>query len=90
MFKKILARIQNLENDELMFEQALILAKENNAGLMLLHVFAPSDPSVPVLPNPVLYHYPLVTDELMKRFQSRWEERENQGLEMLKGLSDSP
>ncbi|MEO0646022.1 MAG: universal stress protein [Cyanobacteria bacterium J06650_10] len=45
MFKKILAPIQNLENDEIVFEQALMLAKENNAGLMLLHVFAPNDPS---------------------------------------------
>ena len=88
MFKKILAPIQNLENDEIVFEQALTLAKENNAELMLLHVFAPSDPSVPGLPNPVLYRYPLVTDELMKGFQARWEDTENRGLEMLKALSD--
>lgn len=88
MFKKILAPIQNLENDEIVFEKALTLAKENHAELMLLHVFAPSDPSVPGLPNPMLYRYPLVTDELMKGFQDRWEETENQGLEMLKGLSD--
>lgn len=88
MFKKILAPIQNLENDEVVFEQALALAKENNAGLMLLHVFAPNDPSLPGLASPVLYRYPLVTDELMKGFQGRWEETENQGLEMLKGLSD--
>lgn len=88
MFRKILAPIQNLENDEIVFERALTLAKENNAELMLLHVFAPSDPSVPGLPNPVLYRYPLVTDELMKGFQERWEDTENRGLEMLKALSD--
>jgi len=88
MFRKILAPIQNLENDETVFERALTLAKENNAELMLLHVFAPSDPSVPGLPNPVLYRYPLVTDELMKGFQERWEDTENRGLSMLKALSD--
>lgn len=88
MFKKILAPIQNVETDEAVFEQALALAKENTAGLMLLHVFTPSDPSLPGLPNPVLYRYPLVTDELMKGFQARWEETESQGLEMLKDLSD--
>ena len=88
MFKKILAPIQNLENDELIFSFALTLAKEHDAELMLLHVFAPNAPTAPGLPNSVLYRYPLVTDELMQGFQNRWKETENQGLEMLKGLSD--
>ncbi len=88
MFKKILAPIQNLENDKIVFDRALTLAKDDSAALMLLHVFAPNDPSLPGLPDPMLYRYPLVTNELMEGFQERWEETENRGLEMLKELSD--
>lgn len=87
MFTKILAPIQNLENDEVVFEQALTLAKEKQGTLMLLHVFPPNE-QMPPLPNPVLYRYPMVTDELMKNYQQRWEETENEGLKMLKALSD--
>lgn len=87
MFTKILAPIQNLENDELVFEQALTLAKEKQGMLMLLHVFSPNE-QTPLLPSPVLYRYPIVTDELMKNYQQRWEETENEGLKMLKALSE--
>lgn len=87
MFTKILAPIQDVTSDQKVFETALDLAKQNEAGLMLLHVFSPEMKSTPALPNPVLYRYPMVTDELMKNYQQRWEETENRGLEMLKELA---
>ena len=88
MFSKILAPIQTPITDQMVFEQALALAQQNQASLMLLHVISPEMRSTPTLPNPTLYRYPVITDELMQDYRQRWEEFENQGLEMLKTLSD--
>lgn len=88
MFTKILAPIQEIFTDRPVFDSALALAKQNQARLMLLHVFFPQAKAFPAMPNPTLYQYPMVTDELMKNYQQRWEETETQGLEMLKGLAE--
>jgi nucleotide-binding universal stress UspA family protein len=88
MFTKILAPIQTTLTDQVVFDTALALAQQNQAGLMLLHVFSPEMKTTPALPNPTLYRYPLVTDELMLNYRQRWEETENQGLAMLKSLAD--
>lgn len=72
----------------MIFEKALVLAQQNQAGMMLLHVFSPELKTTPSLPNPVLYRYPIVTDELMRTYRDRWEDTENQGLEMLQHLAD--
>ncbi|MGF1514583.1 MAG: universal stress protein [Elainellaceae cyanobacterium] len=86
-FSKILAPIQTTMTDQVVFNQALALAQQNQASLMLLHVFSPEMKSTPTLPNPVLYRYPLVTDELMRDYRQRWEEVENEGLSMLKDFA---
>ena len=88
MFSKILAPIQSPITDQIVFERALTLAQQNQAELMLLHVISPEMRSTPALPNPTLYRYPVITDELMQDYRQRWEEFENQGIEMLKALSD--
>lgn len=88
MFTKILTPIQSTITDHVVFEKALALAKQHQARLMLLHVFSTEERNVTALPNPVLYQYPLVTDELMETYRQRWEETENHGLEMLKELAD--
>lgn len=87
MFSKILVPIQDMVADQIVFEQALVLAKQNQAGLMFLHVLSPEMRSTPSLPAPVLYNYPMVTDELMLDYRTRWENVETQGLELLKGLA---
>ena len=88
VFTKILAPIQSQETDQVVFDQGLALAQQNQASLMLLHVFSPEMKNTPALPNPTLYRYPLVTDELMRTYQQRWEETENQGLDTLKRFAE--
>ncbi len=88
MFSKILAPIQSPMTDQVVFDQALALAQQNQAKLMLLHVIAPDTRSTPALPNPTLYRYPVITDELMQDYRQRWEDIETQGLDMLKILAD--
>lgn len=87
MFSKILAPIQTPMTDQMVFDRALVLAQQNQANLMLLHVISPEMKGTPALPNPTLYRYPVITDELMQGYRKRWEEFENQGLEMLKSLA---
>ena len=87
MFSKILAPIQTPMTDQMVFDRALALAQQNQANLMLLHVISPEMKGTPALPNPTLYRYPVITDELMQGYRKRWEEFENQGLEMLKSLA---
>lgn len=87
MFQKILVPIQSQATDQFVFEMALDLAKQNQASLMLLHVFAPEMKSSVALPSPTLYRYPLVTDELMQTYRQRWEETETHGLDMLKTMA---
>lgn len=86
MFAKILVPIQSKEKDRFVFEKALTLAKQTQASLLLIHVFSPEDESQPV-PTPTLHNYPVVTDDLVRAYRMRWEEAENQGLEMLKALA---
>ncbi|NEP16359.1 MAG: universal stress protein [Leptolyngbya sp. SIO4C1] len=88
MFTKILAPIQNRLTDQVVFDTALSLAQQTSARLMLLRVFSPEMRAAPALPNPTLYRYPMVTDELMLTYRQRWEDLENSGLEMLKQLSE--
>lgn len=88
MFSKILAPIQTTMTDQVVFDKALALAQQNQASLMLLHVISPEMRSTPVLPNPTLYRYPVITDELMQDYRQRWEGVEDQGLEMLKALTE--
>lgn len=88
MFTKILTPIQDIATDQLVFEKALAIAKQHETKVMLLHVFSSDAKAQPALPSPVLYRYPMVTTELMKDYQKQWEETENQGLEMLKDLTE--
>ncbi|MEM1253872.1 MAG: universal stress protein [Cyanobacteria bacterium P01_H01_bin.21] len=88
MFSKILAPIQDTVTDQVVFEKALALAKQNDSSLMLLHVISSDMRSTPILPNPTLYRYPVITDELMQDYRQRWEDIETQGLNMLKALAE--
>ncbi len=84
MFSKILVPIQTPMTDQGVFDQALALAQQNQARLMLLHVISRDMKSTP----PPLYQYPVITDKLMQDYRQRWEELENQGLDMLKTLAE--
>lgn len=87
MFKKILVPVQTEVNDQAVIDSALNLAQQLQGQIMFLHVFSSEDKGRPLTPTPVLYNYPMVTDELMKNYRSRLEDAESQGLEMLKRLT---
>jgi nucleotide-binding universal stress UspA family protein len=89
MFHKILVPIQDAVLDRPTFDHALVLAQQAQGQMMLLHVLSPDDRTAPAMPNPVLYRYPMITDELMQGYRQHWEMAENEGLAMLKSLTET-
>lgn len=88
MFNKILAAIDASDSSKKAFEEALSLAKLNNAQLMLVHVLSPLDEGYPTLMFPGAADvYPNLYDEIIKSYKSQWEEFEEQNLNMLRSLS---
>jgi nucleotide-binding universal stress UspA family protein len=88
MFQRILIAVDESSTSDSAFREALDLAKQNQASLLLLHVLSTSSPAAPVVPTFMPYYYPIVTDAMMERYRERWEEAEKQGLERLRSLAD--
>jgi nucleotide-binding universal stress UspA family protein len=84
MFQRILVAINNDDTSYIVFEEAIALAKQIRASVMLLHVLS-SELKEPTL---VSYSYPVITEEMMQQFRHQWEEVEKAGLVRLKELSD--
>ncbi|MCU0569877.1 MAG: universal stress protein [Oculatellaceae cyanobacterium Prado106] len=84
MFKRILVALSNDGASNIVFDEAITLAKQLEASLMLVHVL-PFDLLEPTL---VPYTYPVITDETMQQFRHRWEEFEKAGLARLQALSE--
>ncbi len=82
MFRKILAAIDDSDLSQAIFEQALSLAKTNQAELMLLHVLEPFMESYPGDP------YVGVSESAMQAYWKHWHEREQAGLNRLKLLEE--
>jgi nucleotide-binding universal stress UspA family protein len=84
MFQRILVAINNDDTSNIVFDEAVTLAKQIGANLMLVHVLS-SELQEPTL---VSYSYPVITEDMMQRFRHQWEEVEKAGLARLKALSD--
>lgn len=85
MFHKILAAIDTSAIAKYVFEQALTLAKADNANLMLFHVISEEGEgsrSMPILPR--LEYYPVVSDKTLEIYREQWEVLEKQGLDLLR------
>jgi nucleotide-binding universal stress UspA family protein len=82
MFRKILAAIDESDLSAVIFEQAVSVAKTNQAELMLLHVIEPFMESYPGDP------YVGISDSAMQAYWKHWHEREQAGLERLKQLEE--
>lgn len=90
MFNKILAAIDDSETNYSVFQAALNLAQQTGGQLMLVHVLLPEEKNNPVLPTTfVPYYYPMVTEELLKRYQEQWEAAEKHGLDLLRSLTQT-
>ncbi|WP_421659020.1 universal stress protein [Leptothermofonsia sp. ETS-13] len=84
MFQKILVALDRSPLSEHVFEEALSLAKTNDAALMLLHVLSPMEEGypMPVYPGPDSV-YP-GNDEAIRLYVQLWQDFEQKGIEMLR------
>jgi nucleotide-binding universal stress UspA family protein len=88
MFKKILAAIDASGSSKVVFDEALSLAKLNNAQLMLVHVLSPLDEGYPTLMFPGAADvYPNLYEETIKSYRSQWHDFEEQNLDVLRSLA---
>jgi nucleotide-binding universal stress UspA family protein len=85
MFQKILVAINRDEQDQLVFEKAISLAKAINAQLMLLHVLSPLEEGYPTPVYPVPDSiYPTQHDEMIRQSMQEFAAFEQVGLNMLR------
>jgi nucleotide-binding universal stress UspA family protein len=82
MFHKILVAIDNLESSQDMFEQAIALAKANEAELMLLHVRSP------FRDGSLLDPYLGITHSEFQAHMKQCRDAEQVGIDMLRSLEE--
>lgn len=80
MFQKVLVAIDDSESSQIVFEQALALAKTNQSKLMLLHVLVPTDEMYAGSP------YIGTPSSVMDAYLERCHQREQEGIEKLRKL----
>jgi len=89
MFNKILVALDDSVESQVIFAEALALAKQTDARLMLLHVLSPTEKYNPALPNTFIpYYYPILTDELMEHYRKEWMAAEDRGLDRLRSFAE--
>jgi nucleotide-binding universal stress UspA family protein len=84
MFKKILVAVENNQIGNLVFNEALALAKATNASLMLVHVMLPySDRNVnPISMDPYSF-YPAMHSEALTQTLKQWDGLKQEGIDFL-------
>lgn len=88
MFHKILVAIDASERGQMVFDEALSLAKATTANLMLLHVLSSEEEGSPNISMIGLEYYPTVAGELAEMHRKQWAEYEGRGLEMLQSYAE--
>jgi nucleotide-binding universal stress UspA family protein len=84
MFKNILVALDNSSQRSTVFDQALALAQQSSARLMLVHVLSAYEEGSPGIPIRSYHaYYPALDDTTWKIYQERWEAFESLGLEQL-------
>ncbi|MGH8003018.1 MAG: universal stress protein [Brasilonema sp.] len=85
MFHKILAALDASEMGNLVFEQALGLAKKTEASVMLLHVLSAEEEGSPYMPMlSSVDCYPGLGVQNIEFYQKQWDAYETEGLKMLR------
>ncbi len=88
MFHKILVAVDRSEMSRQVFEEALTLATQTQARLLLLHVLSSEEAGSPVLPmQSGLYYYPVLNTTAMATYQQQWEDFVQQGVDWLRSLA---
>jgi nucleotide-binding universal stress UspA family protein len=86
MVEKILVALDDSQSRELVFEEALALAKQENAQLLLLHILSTDDRDNSALTCLVPYSTLMTREDLVKHYQAQRQQAEADGLAMLKAL----
>jgi nucleotide-binding universal stress UspA family protein len=87
MLKKILVALDRSEIGQVVFEQALALAKAMSAQLLLLHVLSPEEegsPYLPMLSN--IDYYPGLNGQSLDLYQQQWDKFQDEGVQMLQSF----
>jgi len=88
MFKRIIVAVSPT-SDEHIVNEAISIAKLENATLMLLHVLSPFEEGypTPIYPGPDSI-YPGLHQEAIRAYAQQWEAYQQNGLDYLKQLTD--
>ncbi len=90
MFNKILVAIDRSTTGKKVFEAAMSLAKTSGANLKLLHVLSSEEQDFPAstIYSGLEYdQYDPFASNLIEAYQERWQQFEQEGLEMLRGTA---
>jgi nucleotide-binding universal stress UspA family protein len=82
MYRNILAAIDTSDRGEIVFYNALALAKKTGANLMLLHVLSDEEEGYPQFPT--YSYYPMLDRPIAEAYHQKLEAHEKAGLEMLR------
>ncbi|PAX53307.1 universal stress protein [Brunnivagina elsteri] len=87
MFKKILVAVENNQIGNLVFDEALALAKATNAGLMLVHVMSPySDRTINPISMDTYSFYPAIHSEALTQTLKQWDGLKQESIDFLNFL----
>lgn len=89
MLRRILVALDHSKSSQLVFDEALVLAKAVSGEMLLLHVLSPDDEGYPdtvIFPTPDAV-YPSLYDQLLERRAEQWKAFEQQQLGVLKSLA---
>jgi len=89
MFKKIIAAVSPSFPSDHVLNEAIAIAKLENATLMLLHVLSPMDEGypTPVYPGPDSV-YPGLHEQAIRVYAQEWEAYQQEALKFLKNLTE--
>ena len=97
MFNKILVAIDRSPTNEIVFQEALSLAKASSANLVLLHVLSGEEEGSPIMSHysidyPTMGdHYVHLSPEIShmanEQYRKQWQEFEAEGLNILRALA---
>lgn len=90
MFNKILVALDDTAMSARILEEALTLAKQLNAHLMLLHVLSPVDPhhfGVQSGGIGIEGFYPILNEQAVNQYMKEWRAYEEQGIAQLQSYA---
>ena len=86
MINKILIAVDRSQNNKLVFDTAVSLAKTTGADLMLLHILSRKESEHPIAPT--YTYYPIIEEVNYETYQKEYAKYQQHGLEFLKNLTE--